>query len=357
MDSGTAYDRTFSLSQLPIVFDNPHRVAQDGSRRTSSASTASSMPRTPSSIAWDRYDDFSPLVDSQPFEADYGSESSSLIAISPDAPFKRDSLPVIVHQGPQRSGWNTVGDNPRRSHSIIHSSMEPQHHRLSRAATMHTVPGVRPLPMPPSTAHRLSPLQDQPEDDVDATEHSNGTDSDSPGESGDSANHLQRRRHIRRPTREKKDLPRPLPPLPASNLAHSQTTAGRFVTAPSGEEEPPFGDMRRRSQTLNVLSSGVRPLPAPHGHSKSQSSSSKPAPNKPGGKLVPVILPLKLHTLELRSSPSEAAGVLTKTPNRPSNHSALARSFMAPPMPADAANTIDWDLLDDALGIEDDVGP
>ncbi|CAG7849399.1 SubName: Full=Uncharacterized protein {ECO:0000313/EMBL:CCA71798.1} [Serendipita indica DSM 11827] len=364
MDSRTASERTFSLSQLPIGFDNPHKAAQDGSRRTSSASTASSMPRTPSSIAWDRFDVFSPVAEPQAFEAsEYGSETSSLLTISPDTPLKRDSLPTIIHDGPQRTGY-AMRENPRRSQSITLSSMETQQNRLSRAATMHTVPGVRPWPMPPpssstdTTAPRLSPLQDQNEEDVDAGDRSHGTDSDSPGESGDSANHLQRRRHIRRPTREKKDLPRPLPPLPASNLAHSQSTAGRFMTTPfavsAGEQEPPLGDARRRSRTLNSLS-GIRSLPVPNAQTQSNPSSSKSIPNKSAGKLVPVILPLKLHTLELRSSPSEAAGVLTKTPNRPSNNCALARSFMAPPMPADAAAAIDWDLVDDALGIDDDI--
>jgi len=192
---------------------------------------------------------------------------------------------------------------------------------------------VRPWPKPPGKheeapdlweeAQRLSILENDSDEDFSEQERR----SETPESEGGS---LRRRKHVRRPTRAKPDLPRRLPALPTT-LVHSQSTAGRYMTTPESDwAQSVTTDIRKRSHTLNKPPSTVRSLP-------------DPLPNKR-------IPQLKLATLELRSLPSETAAVLTKTPNRPSNP--LGSLSVAPPMPAEAGVQIDWDLIGDVLEVD-----
>jgi hypothetical protein len=63
--------------------------------------------------------------------------------------------------------------------------------------------------------------------------------------------------------------------------------------------------------------------------------------------------PLRIATMSLRSTPSEADAVLTKTPNRLFNP--MGNAFVPPPMPQDAGSRIDWDLIEDILEVDGEM--
>jgi hypothetical protein len=320
-------------------------MSGDSSRRTSTAST-SSLPRTPASAHFEREPD--PWADPARLPLVGGftspscdSETSSSLTCTPLTPSVATSNALARIGEEQDTSWVEPTSTPMRALTMS-SPYSIQHARVARSATFHSPSnpvGVRPWPKPPAThpeapdlweeAQRLSIVV------VDSDEASSEQErrSETPESEGGS---LRRRKHVRRPSRAKPDLPRPLPALP-STLLHSQSTAGRYMTTPLSDwDQPMTSDFRRRSHTVNNLPETARPLLAP----------SRPLLNKR-------IPQLKLATLELRSLPSEAAGVLTKTPNRPSDP--LGSLSVAPPMPADASIQIDWDLIGDALEVDGEM--
>lgn len=323
------------------------KMSGGSSRRTSTAST-SSLPRTPASAKFER-DGYS--------WADSGSPP--LVDAFTGPSLESQSSPSIAHSVATSSGATTghlacIGEdedatwhlNPKSApaHALTFSSAHQDlHENLSRPATYHSTfdPVVRLWPQPP-------PQHPNPEDpklweevqkvatmepeSYSAYREDEGR-SSTPESEGDT---LKRRRHIRRPSRQKPGSSRPLPPLPSAALSHSQSTAGRFVHAPATipeGDELPTPDMRPRPHTLNVLTSAARPLPPVARQIPQRETPSPPQ--------------LKLATLDLRSLPSETGAVLTKTPNRPTHP--FGDFTTAPSMPADAGTQIDWDLIEDML--------
>ncbi|KAG8872510.1 hypothetical protein FRC20_009463 [Serendipita sp. 405] len=378
-----------SLSNLPFTFDNP-QMSGDNTKRTSSTSTASSMPRTPSSVMWDhdewRESRYLPLIESGAFQpSECSGESESNLTLSPSTPFNDGLIIIHDHDGAERQGGD-VFYGQRLSHSrSISSPSDARISRISRSATIHTSMPVRPWPqLPPHLARALPedvPVVPKPSDVADDSAESDSNSAAGSDSVSDSRNKLARRRHIKRPSRAQKEQPRPLPPLPATSLTHSQTTAGRFVTTPTSRPavgtvttylldhssastavSPPMADVKRRTRTITSPSSSssslVRPLPTPLPSTGRSIPTATPVPTtassgKQSGKRGPAPVPrLDLHNLALRSSPSEAAAVLAKTPNRTSNPTPFGRDFVPPPMPTDASARIDWDLIEDMLGAD-----
>jgi hypothetical protein len=376
-----------SLSHLPIVLFNldnqkpDSEMNSDTSRRVSSASTSSSLPRTPSSAHGDLNDHLwndSGRLGSlrEAFSnSDYGSEDSHTIPATHGSGMNLSpGTSVLFRDSLERSGWNVECKSPVRSLSVLSSTSERLGHRLTRSATT-SGSSVRLWPsLPPQAQGRegqlqeeLASLRDEGDDqggsDESKTdeENSDAAGSQPPSEPEDGA--LRRRRHIRRPKRAKQEQPRRLPPLPSSNaLVHSHSTAARYISVPfdtdptatvlgntfSSTTEDSFtcpsgaGDSRRRSHTISDLPANrVRPLP-----------SLNTKPNRTVRK-VAAIPPLRITTLSLRSSPSEAEAVLTKTPNRRFNP--LGSNFVPPPMPQDAGTRIDWELIEDILEVDGEI--
>lgn len=348
------HQSTYTSSSVTFLLSDhdgqefPFKMSEHSSRRTSTAST-SSLPRTPASAHFER-ELYSwsesepgrlPLVEAFASPSSESESSSTLTCGSLSTSMTPlHLLPRIGEE--QDASWVEHKSAPVRALTI--SSPYPmQHHSIPRAATFHSIPTapiVRPWPRPPQARHPEAPnLWEQArglsiiEADSDDTSSDRERRSISPeSESGS----LKRRKHVRRPSRQRPELPRPLPALP-TGLSHSQSTAGRYANLhASVSNDLATSDLRRRSHTVNSLPSAVRPLPA----------VSRPLPEK----RVP---PLKLSTLELRSLPSETGAVLAKTPNRPTNP--MGSMFAPPPMPTDASSQIDWDLIGDALEIDGDM--
>jgi hypothetical protein len=327
----------------PLQPGNPFKMSGDSSRRTSTAST-SSLPRTPASAHFER-EPYSwvdparlPLVGGFTSPS-CDSETSSSLTCTPLTPSVATSNALTRIGEEQDTSLVKPKSTPMRALTMS-SPYSVQYARVARSATFHSpsnLVGVRPWPKPPGKhpeapdlweeAQRLSIVE--VDSDEASSEHERG--SETPESEGGS---LRRRKHVRRPTRAKPDLPRPLPALPSTHI-HSRSTAGRYMSTPISDwDQPVTSDIRRRSHTLNNLPSTALPTP------------SKTLPDKR-------IPQLKLATLELRSLPSEAAGVLTKTPNRPSNP--FGSLSVAPPMPADASSQIDWDLIGNALEVDGEM--
>jgi hypothetical protein len=347
-------------------------------KRVSSDSTSSSLPRTPSSAHGDLSDHLwndSGRLGSlkEAFSnSDYGSDDTHTISATHGTTMNLSPETSVLFRGSiERSGWNVECKSPVRSLSILSSTSERYGHRLTSSDTT-TSSSVRPWPSLPPQAQgserqleeELASLRDEGDDqggsDESRTdeENSDAAGSQPPSEPEDGA--LRRRRHIRRPKRAKQEQPRRLPPLPSSNaLVYSHSTAARYMSAPFDTDptatgpgstfsptiEDPFawtsgtGDSRRRSHTISDLPANrVRVLPSPITN-----------PNRNARK-VAAVPPLKITTMSLRSSPSEAEAVLTKTPNRRFNP--LGNAFVPPPMPQDAGNRIDWNLIEDILEVD-----
>jgi hypothetical protein len=370
-----------TLSRLPsLIFDlsnqNTSITSQSCSqmneisvkRPVSTASTSSaSMPRTPNSAGWERSEGYwSETGRPGPFVSEYdGSEGSG----TPASLTCSSAAEIIEHPGSERWFDNDMVHKPSSSR-IQSVTVQP----------IITVALPTPLPTPPSTnqpaaasipTHSRSQSQSQvrlwpqpppltssssmSEQDWESslsgfnpTANEPESDSDTKSDNTESASEdggLKRRRHIRRAGRAPPRLPRPLPPLPASMniLTHSQSTAGRFMTAPIENlpiSTPNPRDSLHRAHTTNwttVKTPTSARLPPAKSHTPKTSAGKIPN--------------LRLSTLGLRSSASDANAVLVKTPNRKFN----APFSVAPPMPTDAANTIDWELLDDALEIDSDL--
>ncbi|PVG01005.1 hypothetical protein CPB86DRAFT_135645 [Serendipita vermifera] len=413
-------------------------MSSGSSRRTSAASTASSMPRTPSSARWARdelhWRDSGHIQLGDAFHSPtYASEESSTMSMTPITPLSHghEQHTTFKHLSAEHPGWSRSLSTTIAPRDLEGAGFMPS--RVARSATFHagfhssgsTTAVIRPWPKPPnntntnclnesslSSSHGASPLRHERfssmseisrmsldenimsdgYDDDDDDDEGDGSGGGPLAESDDNGN-LRRRQHIRRPTREKLQLPRPLPPLPNGNLAHSQSTSARFVSTPinRGGDEPqddhslvrstatPHNPVRR-AHTFNALSGSFRPLPTiaasattpteeeknansgdedqTGGRTPLASSSSVPAgaPKERNNKKQSSALQLKLSTLQLRSNPSEAAAVLTKTPNRRFNPLGNIFGDTAPPMPADASSRIDWSLIGDALEIDGELG-
>jgi hypothetical protein len=399
-------------------------MSSDSSRRTSAASTASSMPRTPSSARWVRdelhWRDSGHIQLASAFDgSDYISEESSTLSITPVTPLSHghEQHTTLKHLGAEQPGWSRS-----LSTTIAPRDLEDptfMANRVARSATFHSgfshsgSAAIRPWPKPPnssmmtessrSSSHGASPLRHERLSSMPALsrmslDENMGRDYDDEDDDGtgplaesDDNGNLRRRQHIRRPTRERLHLPRPLPPLPNGNLTHSQSTSGRFISTPtdgSGDpmrqedhslssSPPPHSHPVRRAHTFNALSGSFRPLPTItasattpteekcNGDEDQFSGSTTPSASSPSP--VPAgppkerntkkqsALQLKLSTLTLRSDPSEAAAVLTKTPNRRFNPLGNVFGDSAPPMPVNASTKIDWSLIGDALEVDGDL--
>ena len=391
-------ESSISLARLPIVLfnldihQNSRRMSENGSRRVSSASTSSSFPRTPSSAhtelheyLWRDPDRLSSLRETFS-NSDYGSEDGHATPITPPSAMSiSGEAGVLVRQDLERVGWNLGYKSPVRSLSVTSPTPERYGHRIVRSVSTYS-PSVRLWPRLPPQANGQEKLLEEElatlRSEGEGRESSDEGKTDEEMSDGASSQQedptLRRRRHIRRPTRAKQDLPRRLPPLPLSNtLAHSNSTAARFVSTPFDDDNTTpdptasnnsantfyttttsggdidlalttsstaANDFRRRSHTINDLPANrIRPLPPP---SKQHTVRN---PTTVRRQAVP-IPPLNLATLSLRSSPSEAEAVLTKTPNRRFNP-----MVVPPPMPQDAGNRLDWNLIEDILEIDGEM--
>lgn len=376
-------DSSISLTSLPIVFfdlHNPKNLSEMNeniSRRVSSTSTSSSLPRTPSSAhgelndyLWRDPDRLASL--SEAFSnPDCVSEDPHTTLATPASAMSSRGTTVLIRESRERAGWNVEYKSPVRSLSVLSPTLERNGHRVTRSASTASS-SVRLWPtLPPQApgheallSEELASLRGGVDSDEGKTdeENSDGAGSQPPSESEDSA--LRRRRHIRRPSRTKQTQPRRLPPLPSSNpLVHSHSTAARYITAPfnaiadstatsnSGsafsanpvetlEGSPGAADFRR-SHTIS--GDRIRPLPPPTPNRNRHHNVRK----------VADVPPLRIATMSLRSTPSEADAVLTKTPNRLFNP--MGNAFVPPPMPQDAGSRIDWDLIEDILEVDGEM--
>jgi hypothetical protein len=224
-------------------------------------------------------------------------------------------------------------------------------------------PRVRPLPQRPPTAKPIEDenLWDKPDARLGrSSAQENGSHSES------DSNALRRNRHIRRAQKVPLNGPRPLPPLPVTNPSIStilmepyhlplkrvsspnQPTSPRILTALQRSKSDPISPPLTRKPNLHLV------IPKAHSSNRDRHlPQQEPSPKTPascedessGSRSTKS----QLHSLDYFPA-IDYASVATPSASRrppPSAH---------PDGSKDNVTLLDWQLLEQALGVDSDVG-